>query len=138
MQFLTWHKEVLLQFEERTMSDKETGWSDANDLFHQIQGVLAGHSEATVMQALLYSLLVVIGVSAPSVARAEALIDALPAELKPKLRREWLSYREHRAKSLSNIMPSDSPLMRQAEAAARTADSTDRDDILDQSHRYTD
>jgi hypothetical protein len=72
---------------------------DQGELFHEIQLVLAGHSEAVVMQALLRSLLVVIGVSAPSLARAEALIDALPVELKPVLRKEWLNYRAHAAKA---------------------------------------
>jgi hypothetical protein len=73
--------------------------SEQPSLFHDLQVVLGGHSEASVMQALLQSLLVCIGVSAPSLARAEALIDALPTELKPKLRQEWLNYRKHRAKS---------------------------------------
>jgi hypothetical protein len=49
------------------------------------------------MQALLGSLLVVIGVAAPDLARAEAAIDALPTELKPLLRQEWVNYRLHRA-----------------------------------------
>lgn len=69
--------------------------NDNKGLFQQVQAVLAGHSEAAVMQTLLQSLLVVIGVSAPSVARAEMLIDALPGELKPMLRAEWLNYRAH-------------------------------------------
>ena len=70
-----------------------------DDLFRRIQATCGGEGEAAVMQALLQSLLVVIGVSAPSLARAEALLDALPAELKPRLRAEWLNYREHRAKA---------------------------------------
>jgi hypothetical protein len=73
--------------------------SDHEELFKAVQVALAGHSEAAVMQTLLKSLLVIIGVSAPSLARAEALIDALPAELKPILRREWLNYRAHRARA---------------------------------------
>lgn len=76
--------------------------SDPGDLFHEIQVVLAGHSESAVMRALLQSLLVAIGVSAPDLARAEAMIDALPAELKPLLRQEWANYRLHRAKSADN------------------------------------
>lgn len=71
--------------------------SDANRLFHAVQATLAGQSEAAVMQALLTSLLAAVGVSAPSVARGEAMLDALPAELKPILRREWANYRKHRA-----------------------------------------
>lgn len=82
--------------------------SERTDLFHEIQVVLAGHSEATVMQALLKSLLVIIGVSAPDLARAEALIDALPTELKPLLRQEWVNYRLHRAGTLiRHEQPSD-------------------------------
>lgn len=73
--------------------------SDGAAAFKAVQEALAGHSEAAVMQALLKSLLVVIGVSAPDLARAEALIDALPAEMKPHLRKEWVSYRLHRAKA---------------------------------------
>ena len=80
--------------------------SDSTDPFHQIQAVLAGHSEKQVMQALLQSLLVAIGVSAPDLEHAEALIDALPAELKPLLRAEWDNYRAHRAKA--SIQQSDS------------------------------
>lgn len=73
--------------------------SDSEDLFRAVQEALAGHSEAAVMQTLIRSLLVVIGVSAPSLARAEALIDALPAEMKPFLRREWINYRLHMTKA---------------------------------------
>ena len=73
--------------------------SDRDDLFPKIQAVLAGHSEGQVMQALLASLLVVIGVSAPGLGRAEALIEALPAELIPVLRKNWVDYRKHRAKA---------------------------------------
>jgi len=73
--------------------------SDREELFAHIQTVLAGHSESDVLRTLLQSLLVAIGVSAPSLARAEAVIDALPAELKPILRREWQNYRAHRAKA---------------------------------------
>jgi hypothetical protein len=73
--------------------------NDHEDLFRAVQFALAGHSEAAVMRVLLKSLVVVIGVSAPSVARAEALIDALPGELKPILRTEWLNYRAHRAQA---------------------------------------
>lgn len=69
----------------------------SEDLFRDVQTVLAGHSEMAVMQVLLQSLLVVIGVGAPSLARAEAAIDALPTELKPLLRQEWVNYRLHRA-----------------------------------------
>lgn len=72
--------------------------SDHADLFQKIQVTLAGHSEMEVMQALLKSLLVVIGVSAPDLPRAEALINALPAELNPLLRSEWANYRMHRAR----------------------------------------
>lgn len=72
------------------MSDRET-------LFHKVQTALAGHSEAAVMQALLQSLLVVVGVSAPDLPRAEAMLDALPTELKPLLRRDWINYRLHSA-----------------------------------------
>lgn len=72
--------------------------SEREDLFPKIQAVLAGHSEMEVMQALLKSLLVIIGVSAPDLPRAEALINALPAELKPLLRNEWANYRQHRAR----------------------------------------
>lgn len=73
--------------------------SDAQDLFAEVQAVLAGHSEAAVMQVVLRSLLVVIGVSAPGLGRAEALIEALPAELIPMLRAEWPNYRAHRARA---------------------------------------
>jgi hypothetical protein len=72
--------------------------SEQQDLFQQIQVVLAGHTESKVMQALLKSLLVVIGVSAPDLPRALALVDALPTELKPLLQAEWLNYRLHRAR----------------------------------------
>lgn len=51
------------------------------------------------MQVLLKSLLVIIGVSAPDLPRAEALIDALPTELKPLLQSGWVNYRLHRAKA---------------------------------------
>lgn len=81
------------------MSESAEQAARANDLFRQIQAVLAGQSEAAVMQALLASLLAIIGVSAPNLARAEILIDALPAELKPMLRAEWLKYRAHRARA---------------------------------------
>jgi hypothetical protein len=73
--------------------------SDRSDLFHELQSVLAGRSEAAVMQALLQCLLVIIGVSAPDQTRAEELIDALPAELKPALEKQWLNFRLHRAKA---------------------------------------
>lgn len=63
------------------------------DLFDEIQAILHGRSTAAIMQALLQCLLVNITVSAPSVARAEALLDAIPAELKPGLRANWLKYR---------------------------------------------
>jgi hypothetical protein len=72
---------------------------DTKDLFGQIQAVCAGHSEAAVTQALLRSLLVVIGVAAPSLQRAEAILDALPTDMKPLLRAEWPKYRQHRAKA---------------------------------------
>jgi hypothetical protein len=73
--------------------------SDSQDLFGRVQMVLAGHSEAVVLQVLLKSLVVAFGVSAPSLARAESAIDALPASLKPILRQEWMNYRAHRAKA---------------------------------------
>jgi hypothetical protein len=69
------------------------------ELFGRIQAVLAGHPVSEVTGALLQSLLAVYGVSAPSLARAEAAIDALPASLKPLLRQEWPNYRAHRAKA---------------------------------------
>jgi hypothetical protein len=75
--------------EGKTMSERP-------DLFQQMQALFAGHSEAAVMRASLQSLLAVIGVSAPGLGRAEAMIDALPAELKPLLRRDWPKYRAHR------------------------------------------
>lgn len=89
--------------------------SDQDELFSAVQAVLAGHSERTVMQALLKSLLVVIGVSAPDLARAEALIDALPAELKPLLRQEWVNYRLHRARKPHDDGPISSPAAARAE-----------------------
>lgn len=72
---------------------------DREELFRSVQATLAGHSEAAVMQVLLKSLLVIIGVSAPDLPRAEALIDALPTELKPLLQSGWVNYRLHRAKA---------------------------------------
>ncbi|HXA23628.1 MAG TPA: hypothetical protein VNW90_15160 [Acetobacteraceae bacterium] len=73
--------------------------SDDPDLFDQIQAVLAGHTEKAVMLTLLKSLVVAIGVSAPDLPRAEALIDALPGEMKSRLLAEWPNYRAHRAKA---------------------------------------
>lgn len=72
---------------------------DRKDPFVAVQKALAGHSEMAVMQALLRSLLAVIGIAAPDIQRALAMIDSLPAELKPLLEERWPSYRLHRAKS---------------------------------------
>jgi hypothetical protein len=77
------------------------------NLFHDIQVVLADWPERAVMQALLQCLLVAIGVSAPDLPRAEALIDALPAELKPLLRAEWVNYRLHRARTVGDPKSED-------------------------------
>lgn len=75
------------------MSGQET-------LFQKVQAALAGHTEREVMQVLLHCLLVVIGVSAPDLDRADAMLDSLPTELKPLLRKEWGNYRQHRARSV--------------------------------------
>lgn len=77
--------------------DREVQMSERASLFAEVQAVLGGHSESEVMQALLQSLVVVVGVSAPDIDRAEAMLDALPAELKPLLRKDWAKYRQHRA-----------------------------------------
>lgn len=88
-------------------------------LFAQVQTVLAGHAEVVVMDALVRSLVVLVGVSAADLESAQAFIDTLPGQMKPMLRAEWDSYRAHRAKGrLTDLVPSDSPLMRQAEASA--------------------
>jgi hypothetical protein len=76
-----------------------------NALFHQLEAALAGHPEATAMEALLFSLVTAIGVSAPSSARAEAMIRALPDLLIPLLRCNWLEYRAHRAKTAGTTPP---------------------------------
>jgi hypothetical protein len=73
--------------------------SDDTHLFDQIQTVLAGHTEKAVALALIRSLVVAIGVSAPDLPRAEALIDMLPGEMKSLLLAEWENYRAHRAKA---------------------------------------
>lgn len=72
--------------------------TERDELFRDIQNTLAGHSEVAVMQALLTSFVVAIGVSAESRSRAEEVINALPAELIPMLRENWAGYRKHRAK----------------------------------------
>jgi hypothetical protein len=73
--------------------------SEANNLFRGVQTLLAGHTEAAVMQALLQSLVAAIGVSAVDLDRARAIINALPMELTPMLEQGWLNYRAHRAKA---------------------------------------
>ncbi len=85
------------------MAEGSDGRMPPGDPFRQIQMVLAGHPEAVVMAVVLRSLLAVIGVSAPDLARAEALIDALPAELKPLLRAGWDDYRDHRAEAAAAV-----------------------------------
>jgi hypothetical protein len=77
------------------MSD--TGERD--EVFRKIQAACAGHQESDVVQALLRSVVIAVGVSAPSLPRAEAVLNALPAELTPFLREKWPSLREHRAKA---------------------------------------
>jgi hypothetical protein len=72
--------------------------SGSPSLFQQLNAVLAGHPEDEVLPTVLQVLLTVIGVGAPDLARAEALIDGLPATLKPLLRKEWENYRAHRAR----------------------------------------
>jgi hypothetical protein len=70
--------------------------TEREEIFRAIQAALAGHSEKEVIGALLSSLVVAIGVSAESLSRAEAVINALPAELMPLLRAEWPKLRRHR------------------------------------------
>lgn len=73
--------------------------SDREDIFHAIQKVLTGRSEADVLHVLLASLVVAIGVASDDLARAEMLIDALPTELKQVLRANWADYRKHRTRA---------------------------------------
>ena len=73
--------------------------SETNELFRAINAACAGHSESAVLQALLNCLVTAIGVTSPGLGRAEALIDALPGELKPLLRKNWQGYRRHRARA---------------------------------------
>ncbi len=73
--------------------------TERDDIVRDIQQVLAGHSEVAVLQALLTSFVIALGVSAESLARGEEVIDALPTELKPMLRDGWTGFRKHRARA---------------------------------------
>lgn len=73
--------------------------TEQDEIFRDIQKVLAGHSERAVTYALLTSLIVAIGVGSESLSRAIAVIDALPTEMKPILRDKWGGFREHRARA---------------------------------------
>jgi hypothetical protein len=69
------------------------------DLFRQIQLVLGGYPEAVVLQVILRTLVVIIGVGAPDFHRAEAILSSLPSELEPILHAEWNKLRAHREKA---------------------------------------
>jgi hypothetical protein len=73
--------------------------SEREEVFRKIQLACAGHLEQDIIQALLHSVVVIMGVSAPSLERAEAAIDALPVELKMVLRQKWEAIRKHRERA---------------------------------------
>lgn len=66
-------------------------------LFREIQGVLANHGEAEIIDALVACLVVAIGVSSVDMAQADAMIGGLPVHLKTGVRQGWDGFRKHRA-----------------------------------------
>jgi hypothetical protein len=69
------------------------------DLFRQIQLVLDGYPETVVLQVIARTLVVIIGIGAPDIHRAEMLLNSLPADMKPLLHAEWGNLRAHREKA---------------------------------------
>lgn len=70
--------------------------SERNEIFREIQTILAGHTERETLAALVGCLVVAIGVASDSMDHATATIDALPADMKNALRIEWAKLRKHR------------------------------------------
>ncbi len=69
---------------------------DHKDLFQAVQRALTGHSDLDVLQALVRSLVVAVGVSAPSIEQAEQWLDAMLPEIKTAVRQDWPKFRAHR------------------------------------------
>ena len=73
--------------------------SERNQIFREIQTVIAGRSEKEVLHALAACLVIAIGVSSESKNHAIATIKGLPGDMKSVLDQEWPKLRAHRARS---------------------------------------
>ena len=73
--------------------------TERNEIFHDVQAVLAGHSEGEVIAALMASLAIAIGIRSDDMRHAEAVIKSAPDDMIRTLRQEWPKLRRHRAAS---------------------------------------
>jgi hypothetical protein len=71
----------------------------AQDLYDQMQGLLAGQRSEDCIQVLCDCLCYAIGFAAEDLAHADRMFDSLPADLKAAVRINWDHLRDVRARS---------------------------------------